>query len=421
MAGSDYGPKGILSLGDYRGALKEARFTAFRKDSGIRVRDEAEFDAMKDHLAHLLEDTEPITSFVDSGGQIFDCVPIDEQPALRESGETIAEPPSLAREIGLEEVEPETPATAAEPESEPERDRFGNPAKCPEGFVPVRRVTLEEMARFETLRDFFSKTGAKPLSPPSAPSADSSQNHRYAYAYQNIDNFGGHSFLNVRAPSVTGDQIFSLCQHWYSAGTGAGNQTVEVGWQVYPAKYGHSQPVLFIYWTADNYGPSGAYNLDKAGFVQTNPAWTIGGALSPVGTGGGQQYEIEIAFYLNGGNWWLYLGGLQTQNAVGYYPASVFNGGAMVTNATRALYGGETVCGAVGPWPEMGSGAFSGAIYPHAAWQRAIFVLPKTGGAQWASLTGQTPSPGCYNQFVGSYAAPWNISLFYGGPGGGDC
>ncbi|EHJ58236.1 MULTISPECIES: neprosin family prolyl endopeptidase [Novosphingobium] len=417
MASSQSGPKGILPRRDYSQAIKEARFSSLRKDPRVRVRSEHELEAMKSHLDELYADTDAVTSFVDAGGQVFDCIPISEQPSLREGGGTPATPPSLAEAIGLAEDEPVSPVE----DSEPDLDRFGNPMKCPAGFVPVRRVTLEEMARFETLAEFFSKTGAKPLSPPSAPAANSSLNHRYAYAHQTLDNLGGHSFLNVRAPSVTGDQIFSLCQHWYSAGAGAAHQTVEVGWQVYPAKYGHSQPVLFIYWTADNYGPSGAYNLDKAGFVQTNSDWTIGGTLSPVGSGGGQQYEIEIAFYLNGGNWWLYLGGLSAQHAVGYYPASLFNGGAMASNATKALFGGETVCGAAGPWPEMGSGAFSGAIYPHAAWQRAVFVMPKSGGAQWASLTGQSPSPGCYDQFIGSYTAPWNITLFYGGPGGGNC
>ena len=416
MAEFDYEPKGILNRNEFRRAVRDARFNAFRKDSRIKVRNEAEFEAMKAHVENLISDTDVSTSFVDSAGQVFDCIPIDEQPSLRESGGSPVEPPSLAREIGAEETEPTDTA-----DEQPETDRFGNLMKCPPGFVPVRRLTLEELSRFETLADFFSKTGAKPLIPPSTPSADTSQNHRYAYAYQNIDNLGGHSFLNTRAPSVTGDQIFSLCQHWYSAGSGAAHQTVEVGWQVYPGKYGHSQPVIFIYWTPDNYGSGGGYNLDKPGFVQTNNAWTIGGTISPVGTAGGQQYEIEVTFYLSGGNWWLYLGGVQTQHAVGYYPASVFNGGAMVNHATQALYGGETVCGATGPWGDMGSGAFSGAIYPHAAWQRAIFVMPKSGGAQWASLSGQSPSPACYDQFVKSYAPPWNVTLFYGGPGGGNC
>ncbi|MFL6725788.1 MAG: neprosin family prolyl endopeptidase [Sphingomicrobium sp.] len=408
-------PKGIVTHRAFKEAIREARLPSFRKDPRTRVRTESEFEAMKAHVLKLYEGVEVASSFTDAAGQVFDCIPVAEQPSARASGAPIASPPSLAGMIGGANAPADEPQS---PEPPAELDRHGNEMRCPPGFVPMRRVTLDELTRFATLDDFFRKSG--PLNP-TAPAADTSQNHRYAYAHQEIDNFGGHSFLNLRAPSVTGDQIFSLSQHWYAAGTGAGHQTVEVGWQVYPGKYGHSQPVLFIYWTSDNYGPSGAYNLDKAGFVQTNPAWTIGGALSPVGTPDGQQYEIEVAFYLNGGNWWLYLGGLQVQNAVGYYPGSLFGAGAMASNATQALYGGETICGAAGPWPEMGSGAFAGAIWPHAAWHRAVFVLPKTGGAQWATLKGESPSPACYDQNLGGYQAPWNVTLFFGGPGGSNC
>lgn len=408
-------PKGIVSNTAFKASLKDAHLASFRKDPRTRVRSEADFDAMKAHLRSLYDHVNAMSSFTDAAGQIFDCVPIDEQPSVKESGAAVAAPPSLAKHLGL----PDEQEPAAADAGEPELDRHGNAMRCPPGFVPVRRITLDELTRFRSLEEYFSK-GFPPLAP-SAPSANTGLNHRYAYAHQTIDTLGGHSFLNLRAPSVTADQIFSLSQHWYSAGNGAGHQTVEVGWQVYPTKYGHSQPVLFIYWTSDNYGPSGAYNLDKAGFVQTNPAWTIGGALSPVGTLAGQQYEVEVSFYLNGGNWWLYLGGLQTQHAVGYYPGSLFGGGAMATKATQALYGGETVCGSVGPWPEMGSGTFAGAVWPRPAWHRAVFVLPTGGGAQWASLTGVSPSPACYDQFVGNYAAPWNVTLFFGGPGGSNC
>ncbi len=408
-------PKGILPHRAFSAAISEARFESFRKDPRVRVRSEAEFEAMKAHLRSAHEGVEVVASFVDSAGQIFDCIPIEQQLSLKASGEPVATPPSLAAAIGGSDEE------NTEPAAQPAEvlDRHGNLARCPAGCIPVRRITIDELARFRSLDEYFSK--GFPLSPPSAPSTDVSQNHRYAYAHQTIDNLGGHSFINLRAPSVTGDQIFSLSQHWYSAGSGAGHQTVEVGWQVFPNKYGHSQPVFFIYWTSDNYGPSGAYNLDKTGFVQTNSSLNIGGALSPVGDPGGQQYELEVSFYLNGGNWWLYVGGLRSQDAVGYYPGTLFNGGAMATNATSALYGGETVCGAAGPWPEMGSGAFAGANWPHAAWHRSIFVLPTGGGAQWASLTGESPSPACYDQFVGNYAAPWNVTLFYGGVGGSNC
>jgi hypothetical protein len=52
-------------------------------------------------------------------------------------------------------------------------------------------------------------------------------------------------------------------------GNGSTLQTAEVGWQVYPQKYGNSYPTLFIYWTADGYNRTGCYNLDCSAFIQT--------------------------------------------------------------------------------------------------------------------------------------------------------
>src|SRR5919199_531713 len=38
------------------------------------------------------------------------------------------------------------------------KDQHGNDMTCPPGTVPVRRVTLQELMRFETLDQFFRKS-----------------------------------------------------------------------------------------------------------------------------------------------------------------------------------------------------------------------------------------------------------------------
>jgi hypothetical protein len=294
--------------------------------------------------------------------------------------------------------------------------------RAPNGTIPMRRVTLDELTRFATLDEFFKKHPVPRTSPeepePSAPAADSSLNHRYAYTHQDVANIGAHNSIAVYAPPIDSNQIFSLAQHWYAGGSGTGHQTLEVGWQVYPAKYGHAQPVIFIYYTPDNYA-TGAYNLDAPGFVQTNSAWTIGGALAPVSTKGGQQMEIEITVYLFEGNWWLYLGGVDASNAVGYYPTSLYNGGQMASNATEILFGGETVTSAVS-WPGMGSGEFASAGWQQACYQRNIYYFPTGGGAQWTSLVKEEPSAAGYTLDLQSAAAPWGVYFWFGGPGGND-
>lgn len=410
-------PRGIAPHRSYVEAVASADFARYRADPNVKVADAAEFEAMRAHLKSLHEGVEVASSFTDPAGRVFDCVPVEQQPSLRDSGAKPAEPPSL---IDIAGPRPHGAAFAVAPMAADQTDRYGNPTLCPPGFVPVRRVTLDEMARFRTLGDFFSKTSVKPLLP-TAPEADVGHNHRYAYTMQNADNLGAHNFLNVWAPTVGAEQYFSLAQHWYAAGNDAAHQTLEVGWQVYPGKYHHNQPVLFVYWTADNYHSTGAYNLDGPGFVQTHPGWPIGGAIAPVSTDGGVQYEIEVAVYLYQGNWWLYLGGTSAANAVGYFPTSIYNGGAMANHAVYYKMGGETVCTGAGTWPAMGSGAFANAGWQHAAFQRDIFYFPTGGGAQYGALTAVEPSPGCYTQAIGNAPAPWNTYFFYGGTGGGNC
>ena len=91
-------------------------------------------------------------------------------------------------------------------------------------------------------------------------------------------NWGGYSLLNLWNPQVIQTaphyEEFSLAQQWYSGGSGCQHQTAEVGWQRDPRYYSTDKSVLFIYWTASNYGMSpdngktkcpnsGCYNLCK--------------------------------------------------------------------------------------------------------------------------------------------------------------
>src|SRR5579872_7017665 len=318
-------PIGIVPHPEFIKDLDSAQYDAYKADPRVKVRSPAHFKEMQSHIKHMYHGVTVESSFVDAAGSVFDCIPIEQQPSLHRHGRTtIAKAPDISNLLPPDHARHEQSGAQIQPQLSPDKkDRHGNMMGCPPGTIPMRRLTLDQLSRYETLQDFFRKTAPTVMvqQRPSAPdTTNESNNHRYAYANQTVDNVGGHSILNVWQPQVvTPNQRMSLSQKWYSAGSGASTQTAEVGWQVLPDKYGHSLPVLFIYWTPDNY-TTGNYNLDNPAFVQTNPAWAIGGALGPVSTDGAQQYEIEIIYYLSGGNWWLYLGGSSSANAVGYYP-----------------------------------------------------------------------------------------------------
>jgi hypothetical protein len=418
--------KNISSLEDFRKSLDAATHRSFALAPGAKA-NETEFTAMRTHIMGLYRGVNEVHSFEDRSGAIFDCIPMSQQPALRG-----AEPAKA----------PDVPnmAKAASSQGEPtgerrpieitfradQSDKHGNKMSCPEGHIPMRRLTLDEMTRFESMQRFFQKSpegggrpprtkgNPTPVLEPIAPAVAAT--HRWAHAYQNVDNLGGHSFINVWDPGIGANQVFSLSQHWYVGGSGAGLQTAECGWQVYPGKYNTKLPVFFIYWTADDYNKTGCYNLDCSAFVQTSHNVTIGGTLAPSSVYGGQQYEINLYFYLYQGNWWLYWGGGLASNAIGYYPTSLYKGGAMAHHASEIDYGGETV--GTTSFPPMGSGHFASENWTKACYQRDITYFPTNGGQVNASLTASQGWPNCYTAQVILYAPPWSETEFYGGPGG---
>ncbi|XP_057999309.1 uncharacterized protein LOC131178364 [Hevea brasiliensis] len=102
--------------------------------------------------------------------------------------------------------------------------------------------------------------------------------------------FGAHATFNVWNPTTFNNE-FSSSQMWTGAGDGLEVNTPEAGWQV---NYSDDKTRLFIYWTSDLNGRTGCYNLDCAGFVQTNEDIAWGAILARISTYGGPQYTIDI-------------------------------------------------------------------------------------------------------------------------------
>ncbi|MDH6136740.1 hypothetical protein P3T37_006171 [Kitasatospora sp. MAA4] len=405
---------GFPTFAKFMDAVNAARYDEFSRRLSATTVGAEEFAAMTQYIRDLYAGIEVAHSFVDDNGQVFDCIPIASQPALRGVSEGPAAPPDAppGAESGGDSV-----GELIQPQLRSDRlDKFGHPMSCPPGTIAMRRITLEELARHGSLRNFFQKSPGGGRHPRLSPLDSAASVHKYAHAHQTVNNLGGSSFVNVWAPKV-GSQVFSLTQQWFAGGSP--EQTVECGAQVYPAKYGTIQPVLFIYWTADGYKNTGCYNLECSAFVQTSSAWAIGGTLSPVSIPHGAQREIEVTWYLNSGKWWLYLDGTNLSNAVGYYPTSLFRGGQLASSALDIDFGGEV--DDVTAWPPMGSGEFAKEGLQIAAYQRNVGYFPTGGGYQLASLTASQPSPNCFTTALGKGPMPWNVYFFFGGPGGTAC
>jgi hypothetical protein len=413
----------FIPFADFFRQVDAARFEDYEGKEDVVVRDAAAFDEMRQHILRMYDGVEQVSSFV-LDGQYVDCITIDSQPSVRLQNLERAE--REAPEGGLPDGDGEgEPPGVYERIESPLRagltDAYGNAVRCADGSIPMMRLTLETLTRFETLDAFFSKgpDGRGQLPDPEL----SDDDHAYAASRQNIDNFGGNSWLNLWSPSVTTKNDFSLSQQWYAGGVGtAQQQTIEGGWQAYPTMYKDNNARLFIFYTADNYGTKKCYNLTCAAFVQTNSNLLIGGAWSGYSSTGGAQVGFEMQWKMFGTNWWLFIRGPGRYEAVGYYPASLYGTGQLSRNATQITYGGETTS-STGTYPPMGSGAFSNQGWQRAAFQNTIFYIPRNengGVGVWATLSEIENAPSCYTMDITPFSSGgnWGTYFFYGGPGG---
>lgn len=112
-----------------------------RPDSVIL--DEASFDEMRSYILRYYDEVTPVASFADAGGAVFDCIPVEQQIALRGQTSQVSVPPA--------------PPAGVQVPGTPPPQQSGNAASAPPGTVPVRRITLEDLARFPTLDHFLNK------------------------------------------------------------------------------------------------------------------------------------------------------------------------------------------------------------------------------------------------------------------------
>jgi hypothetical protein len=421
---------GFIPFAQFLKSVNDAQFADYAKREGARVRDQAAFDEMRKHILTMYDNVKQVSSFtVDNN--YFDCITIDTQPSVRlQRLPRIEAPPTgSTTNAYMAGKVPGDGKSAPSRLTEGQVDAFGNRVSCPDGTIPMARLTLEVLTRYETLRFFFSKDGnGKGELPPASRRDDRPEEgsvvHKYAHATQAVSNFGGNSWLNLWNPVVADQARMSLSQQWYAAGSGASTQTVEGGWQVAEKHWSTKNAVLFIYWTADKYDKTGCYNTECAGFVHINKNWYLGGPWTSYSQQGETQWGFGMQWKYFRGNWWLFLKGPGNYEAVGYYPGSIYGQGQMSRSAERIDYGGE-VTGTT-TWPQMGSGQFAKEGWQKAAFQNTIFYIPRDeddGVGVWAILNKVENSPKCYTIDLVSAAngGNWGTYFFFGGPGGTVC
>ncbi|KAL5165712.1 hypothetical protein HKD37_18G050792 [Glycine soja] len=303
---------------------------------------------------------------------------------------------------------------------------------CPEGTIPIRRTTEEDMLRANSVRRFGRKKVINRVR------RDTSGNgHEHAIGYVTGDQYyGAKASINVWAPLVENPYEFSLSQMWVISGSfGDDLNTIEADMKnmlfslsfnfflkyafhlVSPELYGDSYPRFFTYWTTDAYQATGCYNLLCSGFVQTNSKIAIGAAISPTSSYSGGQFDISLLIWKDPkhGNWWLEFG---SGILVGYWPSFLFT--HLGDHASMIQFGGEIVnSGSSGSHTstQMGSGHFAEEGFAKASYFRNMQVVDWDNNLiPLSNLKVLADHPNCYD-IQGGVNNAWGNYFYYGGPG----
>ena len=147
----------VMPFSEFVNSLSAEPADAYVGRPGTAVKTPAAFEEMRHHLLNLYSGVSVAHSFV-SGERIFDCIPIEDQPGvrLRKLRTGTEPPPSPPAGVSGEGHESGSPSVA-EVQDAGGRDALGNAQQCEDGTIPVRRLTLEELTRFATLKDYLAK------------------------------------------------------------------------------------------------------------------------------------------------------------------------------------------------------------------------------------------------------------------------
>jgi hypothetical protein len=242
---------------DFAGFLGALNAATYERTSYPGVSGRASFMEMKRYLQNRYNGVTVVKS-LSQDGAIFDCIPVSEQPGLRD-GSALASPPDKS------------------PIVHGAINSLAVSQQCPSGTIPLERVSLDQLTHFATLKQFLSKDAA-PMPPrvgAVTASAASANAHHYASMFVDTGGSliaGAGADLNIWNPSfVTSNDYMSISQIWLDGQSDANQtQTLEVGWQRRPSysNWGNNS-ILFIYSTQDGYVSTGCHNLECGEFVQT--------------------------------------------------------------------------------------------------------------------------------------------------------
>uniref|UniRef100_A0ACD5YGR2 Uncharacterized protein n=1 Tax=Avena sativa TaxID=4498 RepID=A0ACD5YGR2_AVESA len=288
-------------------------------------------------------------------GDIFDCIDIKSQPAfdhpLLKNHSIQMEPSSYPIEVGGNSTLPDTKLHTSI-----------SSVSCPSGTIPMWRsdnyrsmVNLSELTQKIYRRNTVQSEIISSL----------------AGLRRGKDIYGTSVSISVYNPDVYGTEDKSAGLTTIISGYSFDRphtNAVGAGWFVWTSSAGDRRARFHIFY-------NNCYDLQCPGFVQTNPAITLGGTLSPVSRYGGPQAQLDIFIYQDDkSNWWVKFGAEGT--VIGYWPRELI--GHLKAKGTIGYWGGFVE----GPTikykpPPMGSGHPASEGWGKAAYVKSIKIVDR--------------------------------------------
>ncbi len=353
-------------------------------------------------------------------GQTLDWVPIESQ-----TKEKIATPPP---------PDP-TRVTTPDPKRPTKPGSFDTGEVGPAGHVPILRPDLSKLKvglkEFRSKRFNTNRTKKTPTDPNPA-------GYFHATSAQWAQIYGCDAWLNfwdpkINIPSSPGDD-HSISQTWLLNHQKPLIQSLEAGWTVDQSLNGDLSPHIFTFYTTNGYTAEGnnigGYNRLESGWVQVHATIFPGIRLNGSSVAGGAQIDIGIKYQLYQGNWWFAINNSAGETGawtwIGYYPASLFNGG-LANYADWVSFGGEVYTALANPCSttdQMGSGRHASTGWTHAAYQKNLSNQSNTGGtmvnfngaAETDTAAKNCPTNAYTVQTFMNSGSGWGSYQYYGGP-----
>lgn len=358
-------------------------------------------------------------------GHTIDWVPMESQVP---SGKIATPPPN-----------PEAHARAEHPERPVSPVRLEEIEQGPAGTVPILRPSLERMSRTLEVKGHLSKRGGLYVNRErraKAPADPDPASYFHDTDSQNGRFYGWDGYLNMWDPAINvpaggNGEDHSILQVWLQNYDKKVTQSVEGGWTVDRGLNGDTQPHVFTYYTTNGYSKDadnqGGYNRQFKGWVQYSSSVFPGIRINGTSVFGGPQYDISMKFQLyrepnsNDVNWWVNVQGIW----MGYYPASLFNGG--VGSVVEWLgCGGEVYSGLANPektMDQMGSGFQAAGGWTKAAFLRNLRNQSDMNGTMVNNAgvaTEDAAAPGGADPYTiqldTNSGTTWGTYMYVGGP-----